>query len=586
MPNTWTPDRMTSSMTQRKFSFSKSFFAGLSALTLVLAACGAGEQAQPAGPTAPPADAVTINILYGSEKRDWLEDVTKTFNGSNIKTSGGKTIVVQTEPIGSLESVTEILDGRKTPTIWSPASRVSIPILNDGWVTKNGTDLIKEQCRDAVLSPVVVMMWKPFAEALGWPNTPIGWADIAKIATSPNGWADYGHPEWGDFRFGHTHPEFSNSGLQTIIAMSYAAQNKVRGLTVEDVKKPETAAFLNQLESRIAHYGSSTGFFGDAMIERGPTYLSAAVVYENIVAGSYSEAKQKIKAGDGFPLVAIYPKEGTFQTDHPLCIPDASWVSAEQRDAANIYRDYLLSRPVQEQALKFGFRPASPDIPIGAPLDAANGVDPKQPQSVLQVPSAGVTREIRALWSQQKRQVNVTMVIDVSGSMRNENRIQGAREGATAFIDRLNPTDTLSIIIFDDQPTTLYTAANVGTDREAMKRAVANLIPDGGTALYDSIGFAVENFALDPNRINALVVMTDGEDTDSSKYNPYDKLSTILGGGAESEATGNILVFTIGYGSGANEDILKNIAKLGRGAYRKGTNADIAAVYREISTFF
>lgn len=555
---------------------------GMTAFALVLSACGTNDSPAATAPTAIPADAVQINILYGSEKKDWLEAVTKTFNASNVKTADGKPIVVTTKAIGSLESVTEILAGTEQPTIWSPASRVSIPIINDGWTQKNGTDLVKEQCKDAVLSPVVVMMWQPFAEALGWPNTPIGWADIAKIATSANGWADYGHPEWGAFRFGHTHPDYSNSGLQTIVAMAYAANSKVRGLSIEDVQKPETAKFLSELESRIAHYGSSTGFFGDAMIERGPSYLSAAVVYESIVASSY----RKPRAPDGFPLVAIYPKEGTFQSDHPLCIPDAPWVTETQRAAANIYRDYLLSKPVQEQALQFGFRPASPDIPLAAPIDVANGVDPTQPQNVLQVPSASVIRAVRDLWQQQKRQVNLTLLIDISGSMRNDNRIQGARDGAAAFIEQLGDTDTLSIIVFDDKTTTLFDKVNVGQQRQALLQRVRGLTPQGGTALYDSVAYAVQNLTPDPTRINAVVVMTDGQDTNSTQYKNANDLGKILGSNAENTDTGDILVFTIGYGEDADEDALQKIAVVGRGAYRKGSTTNITTVYREISTFF
>jgi Ca-activated chloride channel family protein len=162
------------------------------------------------------------------------------------------------------------------------------------------------------------------AEALGWPQKDIGWADIAQLATDPKGFASYGKPQLGKFRFGQTHPDYSNSGLQTIIAMAYAARNQQTRLTVADVQDPKTADFINKVESAIAHYGSSTGFFGTAMISRGTSYLSAAVVYESVVVSSYSATP-----APEFPLVAIYPKEGTFQSDHPICVPDAAWITTE-----------------------------------------------------------------------------------------------------------------------------------------------------------------------------------------------------------------------------------------------------------------
>src|SRR5262249_19727115 len=121
-----------------------------------------------------------------------------------------------------------------------------------------------------VLSPVVIAMWKPMAQALGWGTKPIGWTDIFALARNPSGWAAYGHPEWGHFKFGHTHPEYSNSGLISVLAMAYAASGKVTGLSTEDVARPKTGELLGGVEGAVTHYGSSTGFFSDKLVAGGP----------------------------------------------------------------------------------------------------------------------------------------------------------------------------------------------------------------------------------------------------------------------------------------------------------------------------
>jgi Ca-activated chloride channel family protein len=555
-------------------------------LTFLIAACGGGNAA-PAKPTDIPPDVVKLSFVYGSEKKDWVNAVTQTFNNEKRKTASGKTIFVDALPLGSGESVTDILNGTLTPALWSPASAIWIPIVNDNWAQqkqKDFIDLANEPCKNAVLSPVVIAMWKPMAQALGWPDKAIGWSDIANISTSANGWADYGQPQLGAFRFGHTHPDYSNSGLQTIIAMAYASSQPGRVLTLDDVQKPETATFINKLESAIAHYGSSTGFFGDAMIQRGPTYLSAAVVYESIVASSY-DANGKQKNPD-YPLVAIYPKEGTFLSDHPMCIPDTSWMTPDLREAAKTYRDYLLSKPAQEQALQFGFRPADPSVAIGAPIDAAHGVDPKQPQTVLAVPDAKTIRAVRDLWKVQKRQVNLSLVIDISGSMRNENKMAGAREGAKAFVDLLDPTDNLTLIAFDDRQDVLFENVNVGEKRQEIKNKLDLLLPRGGTALFDSIAFATGRMKIDPKRINALVVMTDGQDTDSTRYKSAAALMDGIAGIKEGSQAPQISLFSIGYGSDADAKVLGTIAQRGGGKYSSGNTTDIQAVFRDIATFF
>ena len=96
------------------------------------------------------------------------------------------------------------------------------------------------------------------------------------------------------------------------------------------------------------------------MFANGPQYLSAAVLYESMVVESYSEQNMP------FPVVAIYPKEGTFWSDHPIGVVDREWVTPEHREAAKIYIQYLLDRPQQEHAITYGFRPASVEVAVGA----------------------------------------------------------------------------------------------------------------------------------------------------------------------------------------------------------------------------
>src|SRR5262249_29566397 len=84
------------------------------------------------------------------------------------------------------------------------------------------------------------------------------------------------------------------------------ATGKRAGLKMSDLDQPKVRDFLSGVEQSVVHYGSSTGFFGRKMFTSGPEYLSAAVLYESMVVESYSNKDMP------FPVVAIYPKEGTF----------------------------------------------------------------------------------------------------------------------------------------------------------------------------------------------------------------------------------------------------------------------------------
>src|SRR5437868_4397107 len=109
------------------------------------------------------------------------------------------------------------------------------------------------------------------------------------------------------------------------------------------------------------------------MLQYGPEFLSAAVLYENMVIESYDSTKHPNRTQ---PVVAIYPKEGTFWCDHPVGLVERDWVTSEHKEAAEKYIAFLLEKPQQQKALAYGFRPADPSIPIGAPFDKEHGVDP------------------------------------------------------------------------------------------------------------------------------------------------------------------------------------------------------------------
>lgn len=514
---------------------------------------------------------------YGSEKEKWITDVTNSFNRSGAKTQSGKTIFVRAVPLGSGELIDNVLSGRMQAHLASPASAAFIKLGNAESQAKSGKDLIASS-DNLVLSPVVIAMWKPMAEAIGWGKKPLGWADILALARDPKGWAAHGYPQWGKFKFGHTHPEFSNSGLISLIAEAYAASGKTAGLKLADLEKPQTKEFIAGVEESVVHYGSSTGFFGRKMFANGPEYLSAAVLYESMVVESYSEQNL------AFPVVAIYPKEGTFWSDHPVGIIERDWVTPEHREAAKIYIQYLLARPQQEKALQYGFRPAAVDVPLAAPLDAAHGIDRKEPKTTLEVPPAEVINAILQVWRVQKKHSNVVLTLDTSGSMREEGKMVNAKEGAKQLVQLLDDRDSFSFLPFSTDLRWAQQDANVGNQRAQLLTQIDSLFAGGATALYDAIDAGYQHLAAAQSpdaKIQAVVVLTDGEDTES-KMKLEELMERIKYNGENSA----IHVFTIAYGRDARKDILQKVAEATQAKFYEGTPQNIVEVFRDISTFF
>jgi Ca-activated chloride channel family protein len=466
------------------------------------------------------------------------------------------------------------------PAVFSPASDAYLTLLNDAWLSAPGHGAPLAPHGDSVvISPVVIAMWKPMAEAMGWPKKALGWSDVLRVSQNTKGWADLGRTEWGRFKLGHTHPEYSNSGLLSFLAEAYAGAGKTRDLSLLDLAAPKTRAFLGGIERSIVHYGKSTGFFAEKMLSRGPAYLSAAVLYESSVVESYAQVDSSNP-----PLVAIYPREGTFWSDHPYSILNAPWVHAEEKQGAELFLAQLKGRPAQQRALALGFRPADPEIPVASPIDAAHGCDPKQPQTTLAVPSAAVLKQLLAVFREVKKPSDVTLVFDKSGSM-NGKPLAAAKAGAEAFLASLEPRDQVSLEFFDSQIYPLIGPVNVGANKADLGQRVDGVAAGGGTALYDAIAVAYREMRgradKDPNQIHALVVMTDGND-ESSQMN-LEQLKHEFPREAEEV---NVKVFTIAYGSGASGAVLAQIAEVGEGSHNAGTVQNIVQVYRDIASFF
>lgn len=543
-------------------------------LLAALGGCKCG--AQTFAPLSPPPAPVEVRIAYGSEKKTWFEEQAAAFQRAAPRTKSGRPIHLQLKAMGSGEAVQGILDGSLQPHVFSPASGAYIALLDQRWLSVAGrTKPISPAGEPVVLSPVVIAMWRPMAEALGWPGKQLGWSDLLRVARGSKGWAAFGRPEWGPFKFGHTHPEFSNSGLLGVLAEAYAGAGKTRGLTDADFASDRTRTFVAEVESAVVHYGKSTGFFAEKMRERGPSYLSAAVLYENLVVESYASP-------GAMPLVAVYPLEGTFWSDHPYAVLDAPWVGADEREGAEAFLAFLKAKPAQERAVQLGFRPADPTVPVVAPIDAAHGVDPKQPQTLLEVPAGPLLEKLLALWSRAKRRADVELAFDKSGSM-NGRPLAEAQAGARAFLQGLHDDDLASLVLFDHHiyPTVGPIALLKG--RTELVGRIDELIAGGGTALYDATASAyaeaLARAASDPHRIHALVVMTDGRDENSTI-----SLQELINRLSREDAP--VKVFTIAYGSQADIDILRRIAEAGQGASVKGSAETIVQVYQDVAAFF
>ncbi len=530
---------------------------------------GAAGGPQPAAAVAA-ADAIRLSFVVSPEKQDLMLALVKRFNGER-HTSDGRPVHVDARGMSSGDAQARIAAGRLKPTLWSPASSFWGRLVN----LEADRRLVGDDNPSLVQTPLVIAMWERLAKAYGHPRRAIGYAELSRLATQ--GWSAVGRPQFGPFKYVHTNPDFSTSGLSAVAASYYAAVGKREGLTEADVARGRPQ--VRRLERSIVHYGENTLFIAEQMRHGGLGYASAAAMEETTLIAFNR------RAGDGERLVALYPREGTFFSDNPLITLQGPWVSAEQRRAAKVFAGFLAEAITPEVAGREGFRPADPDVAPAGLVSAANGVDPEQPARVLRLPEPKVLARIKAAWRADRKPANVLVVFDVSSSMGAEGKLQQAVAGLQGFFREASDRDRIGLTTFSTEITPLVPIAPMRTNRERLRRAAAGLVPILDTSVRDAAVEGVRAVEADLNRdaINAVVLLTDGEDTASTRTFAQAVRELEPQGRKES---GQVRVFTIAYGTEPNERELDRFAAVTGGDSYRADQDDIASIYRRISSFF
>ena len=295
-----------------------------------------------------------IGIAYGTEKKRWLEWAVKEF----ATTEEGERIKVNLIPMGSLEGARAILSGDERITVWSPASSVYKDVFVQEWTGKHGSNpIIKEE--NLALTPMAFVIWEERYNAFVQKYRNLSFKTISRAIEEKGGWdAIAGKPEWGIFKFGHTNPNKSNSGMMALVLMAYDFHGRCKGLTLKDILDVGFQNWMQELEMGTSGMLHSTGTMMRDMVLKGPSTYDAVFVYENLAIDYLKNAE-----GRWGTLKVVYPEKNSWN-ENPWYLVDAPWSSPEQREASNRLLEFLMSEPVQKQSLTHGFRPGNPNVPV------------------------------------------------------------------------------------------------------------------------------------------------------------------------------------------------------------------------------
>ncbi len=201
--------------------------------------------------------------------------------------------------------------------------------------------------------------------------------------------------------------------------------------------------------------------------------------------------------------------------------------------------------------------PLPKESPVGFTLDAES----KGELAYVQLGMKGQKTAFKDL-----PKFNIAFVIDCSGSMYSQNKLDWVKDSFNIFIENVRPTDYVSLIMFSNTATLLFPATQMKSyvERQEFKKTVMKMDANGGTNVYDglSMGYnqVVANY--DASYNNRVILLTDGEHNDSrhstqeivnlaAKYNKLD-----------------INVSCIGLGTSADVNLMNEIAEDGGGSSR------------------
>lgn len=507
---------------------------------------------------------------------------------TNVSSGNGARILM-TNPSGWPET-----DPAWYPTVWSPASSIWMErVAASGNGNLLGADAYFTQ------TPIVFGVPETMAKALGYPEKPISYKDLESFISNPDGWSALGKPLWGAFKIAKTNPNTSTTGLSVILTQAYANSGKSEDLTVQDVLDAEE--FSRSFELGAIHYGDTTGKVLTTLYNatqkgaQGSSYVSAIALEETSLfwynqgnPDSHTVQPGEVLTPPKEKLVAVYPTEGSMWSDNPAVVLNTPWVTAEQKAAGEAFLKFLNTKTAQEILPNYGFRPLDETVDASRVLNGSVGIDVSQPTVSLPRPAADVVSAAIDQWTQIRKPSAVLELIDISGSMDDgigdgRTKLDGAIEGAVSTLNNFRATDQVGVWAFTtgvsskvgDNLAPVYDFGPLAGNKEALGNSIEDLAYSkrGGTPLFDAILTAyryMQNHA-ESGRINAIIVLSDGDDTDSRTS--LDSLLIELNKKSEGSDDAPVRIFTIAYGEGANKETLAKISEATGGQMFDATNA-------------
>lgn len=516
-----------------------------------------------------------VRVLSSFENAEMVEKLAEGYNASPRDIDGSCVTVVaskQKSGVAAEDAATGFanLAADQRPTLWLPDSSM--------WLAAAGSEAPVGDATPVAYSDIVPAMPQSLAAAIGWDEKAPSWAEVIAAGADADLWSGHGHAEWGAFKLGKTSPLVATSGAAAMLASYGVAADAVGEVTVAEVEDPEVRATVHEQELATSHYMATPEHFlwhaRKAETEGSSAdFLSAVIVDEK----SVWDYNRGIVSRDGVtrtledppadPLVPIYPTDGAYVADNPVVPVTGEGENAAERAAADDFVRYTQTAQAQAIVRASGYRDLNRELDDDVERTGRLSTD----GTATELTSDGdVLVAAQAAFPEVRKRANVLFLLDVSGSMdekisKSDTKLTQAKKAVEAALDHFTAGDRVGLAAFaqapngDEVPGQLTAMGDISDNRKEFVSDLRGITSMGDTPLY----WAVDTFAKkqaadwDPERINAIVLLSDGEnDTNTATTTAATMKKTL----EKIHHDTPVLIFTLAYGKDADVDALQEIS--------------------------
>jgi hypothetical protein len=362
--------------------------------------------------------------------------------------------------------------------------------------------------RSIASSPVVLAVPEPAAKQIGWPTAQVTWASLLDNMRKGT-----------QAKAGIVDPTTDATGLSGLLSFARAAAG-----TGSQAQEATVTALRALASGRATVRDGLLARFPDSS---DPSVIAAALNAAPLTEQSVIHYNNAVKAA--VPLAAVYPTPAATAMDFPFIVmPGLDPVAAE---AAARFGGTLLTSGFRDALARNGLR--GPDGVAGTGFAAPTGAPATATLATAGAAASAAIDQVLDAWLPMTQAGRILAVLDVSGSMLtkvptagNLTREQVTVRAATGGLALFDDSWALGLWIFSTQLDgdrdyrELLPITPLSATRARAGAVLAGIQPKKGgqTGLYDTLlaAYRVVQDDWDPGRLNAVVIMTDGENQDAS----------------------------------------------------------------------